>query len=1090
MLKRILSLLIMVFTIGQIAYAQVTTSGITGFVKSENGEPLIGATVTVTNVPTGNVYRTITKAGGKYDLGNLNPGGPYVITVTYVNFQNFKSEEIYLALGETPQHDVTMNPQVTEMAAVVVSATRATQDRGGIGSNISRERVANLPTVGRNITDLLRTVPQAKLDRRNEGAVAIAGQNNRYNAFYIDGALNNDVFGLAASGTNGGQANIPPISLDAIDQIQVSISPWNTSLSGFTGGGINAITRSGTNTITGSAYFLYRNESLAGITPTGEKSAATKLPDFADKTFGFRIGGPIIRNKLFFFLNGEMVRFQRPQVFDVTRYSGNTSNAGLLALADTLKTKYGYDPGGYLNNPETVEANRIVAKFDLNASDAHKISFTYRFNDGSRENTSSSSSSTINFFNNGYVFPTTSHTFVGELRSNFKRGVSNRLLITYGDVSDNRDPIGARFPRVAINDGSGRIIFGPDNSSTVNLLAQKNINFFDMVRFSTGAHSFSAGVDNELNNVYNAFIQNTFGNYTYASLDDFYANAKPVSYSAGYSLLDPKNAAEEDLKAAAQFKTLRLAAFFNDEWKVTNNLTLSMGIRADYFSFVDKPGEDSFTNNVAIPKFAQYYDMRGARSGMKPNIPVSISPRIGFTYKVADEGITVRGGVGMFTGRVPLVWPGGIYNSNGINQGSYSASNTQNPNALNTIRFRPDPDNQWRANEVGISISKGGLNLIAEEFKLPKVLRAALGFDKELGRGWSTTIEGFVTKNINEIYYTNLNILPPSAVSVGPGSRNVYPAPNTVNITGTGNPYDNAILLHNLDGKKGFAYNFTFTIDKRFAKGFQLNANYNYGESIVVHEQTSSVNLSQWRFIESVNGRNFLGRSNSDFSPGHRFVVFASKKFSYLNNKLATTVSAVYTGESGAPISYVYGNNSMVRDDANATVSNDLIYVPTTADIQNMTFLTNTVNGVTYTAAQQRVALDQWIAENDYLNKRRGQFSERNGDRMPFTHIVDLRIAQDFNLNFGGKRVQFQVTYDIFNFTNMLNREWGRTYFLSNDQMAAISFAGYVSATNFTPQYRFNPTLQQPNKNANISTSSAPSFSPRWTSQLGLRVNF
>jgi outer membrane receptor for ferrienterochelin and colicin len=1080
----------MVFSIGQVLHAQVTTSGMTGFVRGENNEPLVGATVTVTHIPTGSVYRTITQSGGKFDLGNMNPGGPYTINVSFVNYQTFVKSDIFLALGETATEDVSLSTRTNELTTVVVAATRG-QSRGGVESSISREKVANLPTVGRNITDLLRTVPQAKLDRRNEGAIAIAGQNNRYNAFYIDGALNNDVFGLAASGTNGGQANIPPISIDAIDQIQVSISPWDASLSGFTGGGINAITRSGTNSLSGSLYFLYRNQDLSGKTPTGLKSAATKLPDFNDKTIGFRVGGPIIPNKLFYFINGEIVRFQRPQVFDPSRYSGNTSYAGLLALADTLRNKYGYEPGGFESNPETVEANRVVAKFDWNASSAHRVSFTYRFNDGERVNTSSSSASTINFFNNGYVFPTTSHTFTGELRSNFNRGLSNRLLVTYADVSDNRDPITSPFPRVSINDGSGRIIFGPDNNSTVNLLAQKNFNLLNIVRFNSGKHSFSFGTDNELNNVYNAFISNVFGNYTYSSLADFYNNAKPLSYSAGYSLLDAKDQGEANLKAAAQFKTLRLGLFFNDELRTSENLTLNFGIRADYFTFVDRPAEDSFTNAVAIPKFAQFYDLQGARSGLKPRFPISISPRLGFTYRVPDEKIVVRGGVGIFTGRVPLVWPGGIYNNNGINQGSFTASSSQNPNALNTIRFRPDPNNQWRASDVGITLSKGGLNLISKEFRLPKIIRASLGFDKQLGAGWSTTIEGFVTKNMNEIFYTNVNILPPVGVSVGPGSRNVYPAPNTIPLTSTGgNPYDNAILLRNLEGKKGFSYNFTFSIDKRFQRGFSVNALYNYGESVVVHEQTSSINLSQWRFMESVNGRNFLGRSVSDFSPGHRVMVFASKKFSYLKNRLATTISAVYTGESGAPFSYVYGNNTMVRDDANSTVSNDLIYVPTAADIQTMTFLTNTVNGVAYTAAQQRASLEQFITENKYLNSRRGQFSERNADRMPFTHIVDLRVAQDFNLKVGAKNVQFQITYDIFNFTNMLNRDWGRTYFLSNDQLAAISFAGYVSATNFTPQYRFNPTLAQPGKTANISTSTAPSFSPRWTSQLGIRFNF
>jgi outer membrane receptor for ferrienterochelin and colicin len=1088
MLKRLLCLFLCSLAMGQFLNAQVTTSSATGFVKGDNGEPLVGATVTVTHTPTGTVYNTQTKAQGKYDIGNLNPGGPYTFSISFVNFQTAKREDIYISLGENSKQDFVLSTRPDELSIVTVVASRQGQNKGGVETNITRDRIANLPTVGRNISDLLRTVPQAKLDRRNEGAIAIAGQNNRYNAFYIDGALNNDVFGLAASGTNGGQANIPPISLDAIDQIQVSVSPWDASLSGFTGGGINAVTRSGTNTLGGSVYYLFRNQDLAGKTPTGPKSAATKLPNFSDKTTGFRVGGAIIKNKLFYFLNGEIVRFDRPQVFDITRYTGSTNQAGIDALADSLRKRYNYEPGGYLNNPETVRANRIVAKIDWNINTSTKLSLTYRYNDGSRNNTSSSSASTINFFNNGYVFPTTANTYVAELRSNMKRGTSNRLLLTYADVKDDRGPLGQAFPRVSINDGTnGRIIFGPDNSSTINLLTQKNYNLLDIYRFSTGKHSFQVGTDDELNNDYNAFIQNTFGNYTYGSVADFLNNAKPVSYSVGYPLIDNKT--DETTEAAAKFKTMRLALFANDEFRPTQNLTLNFGIRADRFEFVTTPATDTFTNNTALPKFMQYYDLQGARSGQKPNIPVSFSPRFGFTYRIPGENLTVRGGTGFYTGRIPLVWPAGIYNNNGIFQGSFTASSSQNSAALNTIRFRPDPYNQWRASDVGISLSKGGLNLISKEFKLPKVWRTSLGFDKQVGKGWTLTVEGFYTKNINEIYYTNINILPPIGVSKGPGVRNVYPSPNTIPITSTGgNPYDNAILLSNSNLPKGYSYNFTFTIDKRFSKGFSFNANYSYGSSTVRHEQTSSVNLSQWQFMESVNGRNYLGLSTSDFSPGHRVIVYVSKKFSYW--KMATTISAVYTGESGAPISYVYGNNTPIRDVANATTTNDLIYIPTAGELQSMTFLSNTTGNVTYTPQQQKDALEMYIQDNSYLRKHRGQFAERNGDRLPFTNIVDMRIAQEFNVKFGAHRVQFQVTYDVFNFTNMLNRNWGRTYFMSNDQFAAVSFAGYVSNSDLTPQYRFNPTVAQPKSVANISTSTAPSFSPRWTSQLGFRINF
>jgi len=1084
-ISRLVSLLILLIPF--ISIAQVTSSAMSGFAKDAKGEPLVGATVRAIHTPTGSVYTTITKGGGKFDFANMNPGGPYKITVSYVGYEDNTKDDVYLTLGENSRQDFQLSNQAAELTGVTVAAIRnVRQGSGGTETTIGRDRMANLPSVNRNITDFLRAVPQAKL-ASTEGSISIAGQNNRYNAFYIDGALNNDVFGLAASGTNGGQANIAPISIDAIDQIQVVISPYDASLGGFTGGGINAITRSGTNTITGSAYYLFRNEKLAGKTPSGPKSAATRFGEFQNKTYGFRVGGPVIKNKLFYFLNVEMQRDLRPQPFDISKFNGTIRETGLNALADTLKRKYGYDPGGYVDNPEKVTAERIVAKVDWNINTTNKFSLSYRYNNGERINASSSSTGTINFYNDGYAFPTTSHSVSAELRSSFAGGSSNRLLLTHANVKDDRTPLGSPFPRVSITDGSGSIVFGSENSSTVNLLTQKNYNLFDVFRINAGKHTISFGTDDELSDVYNAFIQNTFGNYQYSSLADFYADAKPRQYQVGYPLIDNKQ--DETTKAAASFKTLKLSFFVSDEIKPNDNLTLNFGLRADYFKFITDPATDNYTNDSALSKFSQYYDLKGARSGLKPNIPVSISPRVGFTYKLADESVTIRGGVGMFTGRIPLVWPGGIYNNNGVNQGGFTASSSQNPNALNTIRFRADPSKQYRATDVGITLTKGPLNLISKDFKLPKVFRASLAVDKQFLNGWRVTPEVILTKNMNEIYYTNINILPPSGQTKAPGSHFIYPAPNTIPISGGRNPYDNAVLLSNAVGDKGFSYNLSLTLDKRFDQGFSFNFNYGYGESVVVHEQTSSVNYSQWRFMETVNGRNYIGRSISDFSMGHRIFTYLSKKFNYAHNFLGTTITLVYTGQSGAPLSYVYGTNAVVRDaDPSGGYTNDLVYIPTAAEINTMTFFDPGTATTTNTQAAQRVAFNNFIENNPYLRKHRGQFAERNGDRLPFTNIIDFKIAQDFNIKMGNQKVSFQITYDVFNFTNMLNRNWGRTYFLTNDELRLLEFASYTA--DLTPQYRFTQTLAQPRSVGNVSTSSAPSFSPRWTSQLGLRINF
>lgn len=1081
--------------------AQVTTSSVSGTVKTSKGDPLVGATITVTHVPTGTTYSVTTRTGGRYNIYNLLPGGPYTVTVTFVGFDQGKKEDIQLSLGENSIQDFTLSDKTTTLTEVVVGARRSAppSGKGGTEVFIGRDKMANIPSVGRNISDYLSYTPQVKIT--GDGGIAIAGQNNRYNSFYIDGALNNDVFGLAASGTNGGQANIPPISMDAIDQFQVIISPYDASIGNFTGGGINAITKSGTNDFKGSVYYIFRNEDLTGKSPVAQPKPGfpnvverTKLNPFNSQNYGFYVGGPLVKNKLFFFFLAEKRKDERPQPFNFADYRGSLTTQDLDNLGSYLKSQYGYDAGQYLNNPEIVDAKWITAKLDWNISTKHKLSLSHRYTDGQRTNASSSSSTTINYYNDGYLFPTKSNSTSLELRSNFDKGANNRLLLTLTKVSDDRNPMGQPFPRVSIFDGPGTVVFGTENFSAANLLEQQNVSFFDAYKFYAGKHIITVGTDNEINRSNNVFIRDYFGTYTYSNLSDFYSGARSRTFTHTFSLLDD-NKGESTTKAAARFKTLRLAFFINDEIKATDNLTINLGLRADNTEFLTKPLTDNFLNDTGLAKIAQYYDLEGARSGQIAKVPWSLSPRVGFTYRLDDENMVIRGGLGLFTGRIPLVWPGGVYNNNGVSLGGISLPST-NPTVPSPV-FNPDPYNQPSAGDVGISLAnaKGQIDMITKTFKLPKLFRTSAAFDKRLGDGWTTTVEGIFSKNINEIRYQNVNILPPVGKSVGPDVRNVYgpiwngsgsTTANRIPLRANGtNPYTGIFLLSNSKGRKGWAYNFTFTVDKAFKNGFAFNVNYGYGNSVVLNEGTSSQNSSQWQFMETVNGRNYMGLTTSDFDVAHRINAYISKQFEYANKNLATTITLTYNGQSGSPFSYVY-RNSPVNDNANNS-TNDLIYVPTQTDLSTMTFLANTVNGVTYTPDQQKTLLNQYIQNDKYLKKHRGQFAERNGGRLPFTHILNLSAEQKFRVKYSGRRLEFVVRYDIFNFTNMLNQDWGRTWFLSNDQFPLIQFSGYKSATDLTPTYRYSPVNGTP---WGVSTSTEPRLSARWVSQLSFRINF
>ena len=1085
--KKIIVILIAFFAITFVSKAQVTTSTMNGSVKSANGSELVGASVRAVHTPTGTVYSTSAGKSGIYYISNMNPGGPYTVTVSYVGHTNITKTDINLSLGETLIENFQMTETTSNLTEVVVSSTRVapTSGKGGAETTIGRDKMANLPTVGRNVSDYLRFVPQAKVT--GDGGISLAGQNNRYNAFYIDGAVNNDVFGLSASGTNGGQSGIAPISIDAIDQFQVVLSPYDAALGNFTGGGINAITKSGTNVLSGSVYHFFRNQDLSGKTPGVDKSAATKLSNFSNKTTGFRLGGAIVKNKVFFFLNGEIQRDQRPQPFAFANYAGASSKARIDSLANFLRTKYNYEPGGYEDNPETVEANRIATKLDWNINEKNKLSFSYRYNYGFRNNTSRSSNSRINFLNNGYEFPSTTNSASLELNSRFAGNSTNKLLLTYTDVVDDRGALGSPFPRVTINDGTGSIVFGTEEFSTGNLLKQNNLALFDVFKFYKGKHTFSVGTDNEISKSTNVFIRQNYGSYVFANLDSFLLGRTATTYDRSYSLLDdPSLTGDKSLNAAAKFNTLRLGFFIGDEIKINNQFTITMGVRADNTKFLTTPKTDQFFNDSAISKLSQFHDLKGARSGQISDPKWSINPRLGFVYKIPEEALTVRGGLGLFTGRVPLVWPGGVYNNNGI-----SIAGIRGSNAL----FRPDPAGQYTAADFGINVPKpsGQVDLISKNFKMNKIFRTSLAVDKLLGNKWKLSFEGIFTKNINEIDYNRVDVLPANLKSVGVDVRDVHSLSGNfarsipIRANGT-SPYTGIYLLSNSEGKKGYSYNFTTTIDKSWSNNWAFNANYSYGNSVVLNEGTSSQNNSQWRFMETVNGRNNIQLSTSDYDPGHRINGYVAKKFSYLNKRMATTISFVYNGQSGNTFSYVL-NRGLIRDLDNFE-TNDLIFVPTTDQLNSMVFVSNTVGtgtaAITYTPQQQRDLFNTYIEGDKYLKNRRGQYAQRNGARLPFTHVVDLKLQQDFNVKFGGKTYQLQVTYDVFNFTNMINRTAGKQYFIANDQSVILDFTGYVSATNLTPQYKFTT----PPNNKPYFVSDGVFNSARWTSQLGVRLSF
>jgi len=1078
--SKIFIMAIMMVLVSNLAFSQgSTTSAMNGKVVDPNGEVLPGANVVAVHQPTGAEYASITNSNGYYNIQNMSVGGPYTVTISFVGYEPFIKNEIYLNLGQTLRLDATMSETAIDLDEVIVVG-RKVQDfrvidgnRTGAETVVGREQLEYLPTINRDITDFTRLTPQANVD--DNGAISIAGINNRYNAISIDGAVNNDVFGLAATGTNGGQTGGTPFSMDAIEQFQVTLAPYDVRFSGFAGAGINAVTRSGTNRIEGSAYYYLRNETLAGKTPTNvSEDDREKLPDFKSETYGFRVGGPIVKNKLFYFASVELQRDVTPQPFEFANYLGDATQGDLNNLASFLRSSYGYDPGGYLNNDRTLDSDKLFFRLDWNINTTHKLMLRHSYTNNEAVNASASNNYGINFYNLAEYFPSVTNSTAIELKSNWS-DKSNNLIIGYTRVRDDRDPYGANFPHVDIRDGSGGIEFGSEPYSTANQLDQDVITLTDNFTMNRGIHTITLGTNNEFSSTYNLFMRKNFGDYDYNSLDDFINGNPAYSYERGYSLI-PGDITGDGAQAAAEFRMLQLGLYGQDEIQLMDNLKLTVGVRFDMPMFLDKPDVDEHFNTITAPMIeAAGYDLEGAQAGQMPKTQVLISPRLGFNWDIFDDQtLQVRGGLGIFTSRLPLVWPGGSFTNNGVNIGGvYHRSEWGDP-----IYFEPDWQDQYEAPDFGGTDDPygGQVDLFAEDFKFPQMFRVNLAVDKELPWGMVGTLEGMYTKTLNNVTYYNVNLDPTTQPMTGtPDDRPIF----------TGNridpDYTRVILGSNTN--EGYTYNITAQVQKPFDNGLTASLAYTYGRALALNDATSSQNSSQWRYMEQVNGLNNLDLSYSDFDMKSRITGYLSYSKEYLKH-LKTTVSIVYNGQSGDPYSYIYNDYLDVNND-NETY-NSLIYVPASASGINLVDIETPGDPDYVSAAQQWADLEAFINDDDYLSERKGQYAERNAARAPFEHIFDLKFAQDIFTDIGGRQQKITVTLDIFNFTNLLNKDWGRRYYVPYGTVSLINFEGFES-DGTTPRY----TFEAPEDKIDIySADDSGIRSSRWQMRFGIRYTF
>ncbi|HVO73791.1 MAG TPA: carboxypeptidase regulatory-like domain-containing protein [Ignavibacteriaceae bacterium] len=1019
----------------------VTTSAINGTIQDSNNEPLPGANIIVIHETSGTQYGTTSREDGKFNFPALRAGGPYSIKVSYIGYKPQESIIQELQLGQNLRIDFTLVPEAVELSAVTVTSEKnaiLSSGRTGAGQNITSKDIQQIPTVSRNFQDFAKLSPQI-----SGNSSSVASRNNRYNNLQIDGTQYNDIFGLGSTGAPGGQTNSNPISVDAIQEFQVVVAPYDVKYGGFTGGGLNAITRSGTNNWSGSFYGYGRNQSLVGDGGFIDSPADPKYPDFKEYQYGLRLGGPIINDKLFFFINGEITARDQP----LNNISLSTGPATTSSLGDQfsqiLKSK-GFDPGSYNSFTVKQPSSKFFIRFDYNLSENHKLTLRHNYVGSYKDILDNRNSNNFLAFNTlSYRIRNITNSTVLQLNSTFSSEFSNELIAGFTAIRDRRAGISDQRPEVRVTQEAVTLVAGPDRFSSANELDQDIFELTDNFSTYLGNHVLTIGTHNEFFSFRNLFIRSFYGYYEFPTLADLQNNA-PSFYQRVFSRVPGED------KPAAEFSVNQLGFYAQDEWTIIPNVKIDLGVRVDIPFLPTEPAK-----NDSVTKYAGY-NTREVPSGN-----VMYSPRLGFNWDVEGNRTTqVRGGVGIFTGRIPYVWMSNNYGNTGTLIAEVNQASGQ------SVGFSIDPFNQPGVGDPGTGAPnfRSEIDLVDKDFKWPQLLRFNAAVDRQLPWNMIGTLEFIYSKSINDLVYEKIN-LNPSTARIPDDGRPRYGGTNSGN-----NNFFDVLLLKNTD--EGYQYNFTAQLQRIVAEGFSFNTAYTYGVAKDLNSVLSSQAQSQIRFNPISINPNDPPLTTSSFDLGHRYFASVSYTHEFFANA-PTTISLFYNIQSGRPFSFTV-NGDLNNDGLNG---NDLFYIPANAS----EILLGTVSNNAYVpaSAQSYADLFAFIDNNDYLSSHKGRMSERNAARNPANDDLDFRIAQNIPLAGYG---EFQVTLDILNVLNLINNDWGWYQTTPQDTYTIVSLRGTDPATN-RPVYSFA-------KPANNTPWSPSDLFSRWQMQLGIRYSF
>jgi hypothetical protein len=1048
------SLFFLVLLMSVTAGAQVTTSNIRGLVTDQQGVPMMGANIVAVHTPTGTRYGAITNIDGRFNLLNLRVGGPYEVTISYLGYTTQQESDVFLTLGKTFNLEVQLVEESQMLDEIVLTSDREGifgSDRTGAETSVGRRELTRLPTISRSTNDYTRLEPTA-----SNGS--FGGRNDQFNNFSLDGAIFNNPFGLDAA-QPGGQTNATPISLDAIDQIQVSTAPYDVTVAGFTGASVNAVTRSGTNNLYATVYGFFRNDDMTGGKIEGDKVFKTGLEQ---TQYGFSVGGPLIKNKLFFFAN-----FERDQLTELgtagwvpNRGTGSINESrvtasdfqlvdGLLRQVvigeDAQGNSIFYDPGRYEGFNYDQESTKGIFKLDWNISENSRLAVIYNFLDASKEKPAHPSAlgfrgpnaSTLQFENAGYQINNKIQSIQFELNSNIPGSATNKLQIGYTHFDDFRNPLSTPAPTLSILDAQGSsnyIIAGHEPFSINNRLDQKVFQITDNLSIFANDHTFTIGFSFEKFQFDNSFNLGAYGAqgvfFPTTTITDF------PQFAASGALQQAFNAAiaaDRNLSAngtgnpggwsLAETNVGQFAFYLQDEWNVSQDFKLTYGIRFDkplYFDTAEKVRENierkGGANGTYIPSI-EYFDPETGEtvlldSEQMPNNNFLVSPRVGFNWDVTgDKMFQLRGGSGVFTGRFPFVWLGNQVQ--GVDFFFYQVV---------------DPDFQW-----------------------PQVWRTNIGADKRLENGLILSADVSYTKDINAPHVQNWGLNTPSANLAGVDNRAVYTNDDKSQIFGGPT---NAYVFTNSD--QGRIWNFVLKGQKSWDNGWYGQLAYSYLNAKEVNSIEAEITGDAFAGNAIVGDANIDVLAPSKYGDTHRAIGVISKAFDF-----GTTISTFFEYAKGNRYNYIYGGD--INNDGSSI--NDLIYIPTATEVQQMNFAD----------PGDAEAYEAFIQQDDYLNDNRGKYADRYGALAPWRSRWDLRILQDINL---GEKHTIQLSLDILNFGNLINSNWGVVQEPTFNQLLGVS----VDENN-VPTYNFDQDL-------NRTFTAATDARSRWQAQFGVRYIF